>query len=457
MSKTGNFSSLIVHRLLLTAHCSSLFPCREHLIVSTKSATYPVVSDISAGSVYAEPEDECGLVEDADTCTPRFTFKQGECGASARANRSPEVRMRIAQVSPLYESVPPRLYGGTERVVSWLTEELVRRGHEVTLFASGDSLTNAHLVPVCPKALRLDPQAWDYLAHHVRLVEQVLQRKDDFDIVHFHIDYLHFSMSRREDLPQLTTLHGRLDIPDLVPLFREFAEMPVVSISDAQRHPLPWINWQGTVHHGMPEDTFLPRSDSGNYLAFLGRISPEKGVDQAIEIAKRAGMPLKIAAKVDRADKSYFESHVKPMLDHKLIEFVGEISDLEKNEFLGNASALLFPINWSEPFGIVMIEAMACGLPVIAYPLGAVPEIIEDGVSGFLVQNVEEAAAALKNLSAIDRRKCRRAFEERFSAKRMAQEYLDIYDGIIKREPESIALTDGDLSWTKLAPPSSTT
>jgi len=365
--------------------------------------------------------------------------------------------MRIAQVSPLYESVPPRLYGGTERVVSWLTEELVRRGHEVTLFASGDSLTNASLVPVCPQALRLDPDCWDSLAHQIRLVEQVQQRKDDFDIIHFHIDYLHFSMSRRDDLAQLTTLHGRLDIPDLVPLFREFAEMPVVSISDAQRRPLPWINWQGTVHHGMPEDTFLPCSNSGSYLAFLGRISPEKGVDQAIEIAKRAGMPLKIAAKIDRADKSYFESHIKPMLDHKLIEFVGEISDLEKNEFLGNASALLFPINWSEPFGIVLIEAMACGLPVIAYPLGSVPEIIKEGVSGFLVHNIEEAAAALKNLSAIDRRKCRRAFEERFSVKRMAQEYLTIYDRIIKREPESIALADGDLSWTKLAPPSSTT
>jgi glycosyltransferase involved in cell wall biosynthesis len=366
--------------------------------------------------------------------------------------------MRIAQVSPLYESVPPRLYGGTERVVSWLTEELVRRGHEVTLFASGDSLTNAHLVPICPQALRLDPECSDPLAHHVRLVEQVLQRKDDFDIVHFHIDYLHFSMSRREDLSQLTTLHGRLDIPDLVPMFREFSEMPVVSISDAQRQPLPWINWQGTVHHGMPEDTFAAVcSDPGSYLAFLGRISPEKGVDHAIEIAQRAGMRLKIAAKVDRADQNYFESLIKPLLDHRLVEFVGEISDLEKNEFLGNASALLFPINWSEPFGIVLIEAMACGLPIIAYSRGSVPEIIEDGLSGFLVHNVEEAARAVKNLSAIDRRKCRRAFEDRFSANRMAQEYLAIYNRIIKREPESIALTDGDLSWTKLAPPSSTT
>jgi glycosyltransferase involved in cell wall biosynthesis len=341
--------------------------------------------------------------------------------------------------------------------VSWLTEELVRGGHEVTLFASGDSLTNAHLVPVCPQALRLDPDCLDPLAHHLCLVEQVLQRKDDFDIVHFHIDYLHFSMSRREDLSQLTTLHGRLDIPDLVPLFREFSETPVVSISDAQRKPLPWINWQGTVYHGMPEDILAPCFDAGNYLAFLGRISPEKGVDQAIEIAERTGIPLKIAAKVDRADKSYFESRIKPLLDHKLIEFVGEISDLEKNEFLGNASALLFPIQWSEPFGIVLIEAMACGVPVIAYPLGSVPEIIEDGVSGFLVHNVDEAEDALENLSAIDRRNCRRAFEERFSAKRMAQDYLTIYDRISKREPESIALTDGDLSWTKLAPPSSTT
>jgi glycosyltransferase involved in cell wall biosynthesis len=366
--------------------------------------------------------------------------------------------MRIAQVSPLYESVPPRLYGGTERVVSWLTEEFVRRGHEVTLFASGDSLTNAHLVPACPQALRLAPECSDPLAHHVRLVEQILQRKDDFDIVHFHIDYLHVSMSRREDLSQLTTLHGRLDIPDLVPMFREFSEMPVVSISDAQRQPLPWINWQATVYHGMPEDTFAAVcSDPGSYLAFLGRISPEKGVDHAIEIAKRAGMPLKIAAKVDRTDQIYFESHIKPLLDHRLVEFVGEISDLEKNEFLGNASALLFPINWSEPFGIVLIEAMACGLPVIAYPRGSVPEIIEDGLSGFLVHNVEEAARAVKNLSAIDRRKCRRAFENRFSANRMAQEYLTIYNRIIKREPESIGLTDGDLSWTKLAPPSSTT
>ena len=365
--------------------------------------------------------------------------------------------MRIAQVSPLYESVPPRLYGGTERVVSWLTEELVRQGHQVTLFASGDSLTNAHLVSICPQALRLDPGCADSLAHHVNLIEQVAHRKDDFDIVHFHIDYLHFPVSRREELPQITTLHGRLDIPDLVPLYREFPEMPLVSISDAQRLPLSWANWQGTVHHGMPKDKFVPCFDSGRYLAFLGRVSPEKGIDQAIQIALGSGMPLKIAAKIDRADQDYFDDHVKPLLNHELIEFVGEIGDSEKNKFLADAAALLFPINWCEPFGIVLIEAMACGLPVIAYPLGSVPEIIQDGVSGFQVHNVEEAIAALRNLGAIDRRSCRRAFEDRFSVKRMAHDYLAIYERITKPEPESLALTNGDLSWMKLAPPSSTT
>jgi glycosyltransferase involved in cell wall biosynthesis len=365
--------------------------------------------------------------------------------------------MRIAQVSPLYESVPPRLYGGTERVVSWLTEELVRQGHDVTLFASGDSLTTAQLVPACPQALRLDPSCWDPLAHHILLIEQVLQRKNEFDIVHFHIDYLHFSMSRCHELQQLTTLHGRLDIPDLIPLYREFSEMPVISISDAQRGPLPWINWQGTVHHGMPEDRFSPSYNPGKYLAFLGRVSPEKGLDSAIQIALDSGMPLKIAAKIDRADQEYFESHIKPMLEHELIDFVGEIGDQEKNEFLSNASALLFPINWSEPFGIVLIEAMACGLPVIAYPRGSVPEIIEDGVSGFLVHDTAEAANRIRSLSTIDRRKCRKAFERNFSVQRMAHDYLTIYERMVKREPAAVALTNGDLRWMKLEPPSSTT
>jgi glycosyltransferase involved in cell wall biosynthesis len=365
--------------------------------------------------------------------------------------------MRIAQVAPLYESVPPKLYGGTERVVSWLTEELVSLGHEVTLFASGDSLTTANLVPVCPEALRLHSECVDQLAHHIYLLERVLRDKDEFDLIHFHIDYLHFPLSRSHALAQVTTLHGRLDIPDLMPLYREFSDMPVVSISEAQRGPLLWANWQGTVHHGLPEGSFEPSLGPGEYLAFLGRISPEKGLDQGIEIAKRCGIPLKIAAKIDRADRDYFESQIKPMLDHPLIEFIGEISEGEKNEFLGNAKALLFPINWEEPFGIVMIEAMACGVPVIAYPRGSVLEIIEDGISGRLVHDVDSAVGAIARLSEIDRRVCRRRFEERFTAERMARDYLTIYQGLAKTEPKSMALTDGELSWMKLESPSSTT
>lgn len=365
--------------------------------------------------------------------------------------------MRIAQVAPLYESVPPRLYGGTERAVYWLTEELVNLGHDVTLFASGDSLTTARLVPACPKALRLDAGCIDPLAHHVKLIEQVLQEKDAFDIIHFHLDYLHFPLSRNLSLSQITTLHGRLDLPDLVPLYREFLEMPVISISDAQRRPLPWINWQGTVHHGLPESCFVAYRQTGKYLAFLGRVSPEKGVDHAIAIAKKAGIPLKIAAKVDRHDKDYFEAHIKPLIEGPLVEFVGEIGDHEKNEFLGNAAALIFPINWSEPFGIVMIEALACGVPVVAYPFGSVPELIEDGKTGFLVKGIEGAVAALKHISDIDRGGCRGQFEKRFSARRMARDYLRIYERTIQPEPETVALTDGDLSWMKLEPPSSTT
>jgi glycosyltransferase involved in cell wall biosynthesis len=365
--------------------------------------------------------------------------------------------LKIAQVAPLYESVPPRLYGGTERVVYWLTEELVNQGHEVTLFASGDSLTTARLVSVCEQALRLNPECFDPLAHHINLVQQVVHEKDEFDIIHFHIDYLHFPVSRNQNLSQLTTLHGRLDIPDLQPLYREFSEMPVVSISNSQRRPLPWINWHGTVYHGMPMNTFKPYTEPGQYLAFLGRISPEKGTDEAIEIAKKAGMPLKIAAKVDRVDKDYFEAKIKPLMKSKLIEYIGEINDLEKNDFLGHAAALLFPIRWNEPFGIVMIEAMACGVPVVAYPRGSVPEIIENGVTGYLVNDKKDAAKALENILAIDRRICRRAFEERFTDERMANDYLTLYQRIVKQEHKPIALTDGDLSWMKLEPPSSTT
>jgi glycosyltransferase involved in cell wall biosynthesis len=365
--------------------------------------------------------------------------------------------VRIAQVAPLYESVPPKLYGGTERVVSWLTEELVRLGHEVTLFASGDSLTTARLVPACPQSLRLNTRSVDQLAHHVLLLEQVLNEKENFDLIHFHIDYLHFPLSRREQLQHVTTLHGRLDIPDLVPLYRAFSDMPLISISDAQRTPLRWANWRGTVHHGMPKNALRPYTGRGQYLAFLGRTSPEKGLEPAIQIAKRVGMPLKIAAKIDKADVEYFATRIKPLLNHPLIDFVGEIGYGEKNEFLGNAAALLFPINWPEPFGIVLIEALACGTPVIAYPFGSVLELIEDGVTGFLVDDIEGAARALHNLDRIDRTICRRRFEERFTAKRMAQDYLAIYERTLTREPAALALSDGDLSWTKLVSRSSTT
>ncbi len=365
--------------------------------------------------------------------------------------------MRIAQVAPLYESVPPKLYGGTERVVSWLTEELVAQGHEVTLFASGDSLTTARLIPICPEALRLNRGCIDQLAHHIHMLERVLREKGEFDLIHFHIDYLHFPLSRSEALAQVTTLHGRLDIPDLLPLYREFSEMPVISISDAQRRPLSCANWRGTVYHGLPEDSFVPYDEPGEYLAFLGRVSPEKGIEHAIEIAKRCGIPLRIAAKIDRADRDFFRNQIKPMLNDDLIQFIGEITETEKNEFLGNAMALLFPVNWREPFGIVMIEAMACGVPVIAYPRGSVPEIIEDGITGYLVKNVESAVNAVARIPELDRRSCRRRFEQRFTAKRMALDYLTIYQGLAKAEPKPMTLTDGELSWMNLESPSSTT
>jgi len=364
--------------------------------------------------------------------------------------------MRIAQVAPLYESVPPRWYGGTERVVSWLTEQLVALGHDVTLFASADSVTRAKLVPGCEKALRLDPDCIDPVAHHILMVEQVLSQSDNFDLVHFHTDYLHFPTSRREQIPCVTTLHGRLDLPDLVPLYQEFRDVPLISISDAQRKPLPWVRWIGTVHHGLPADS-LPMGNGGDYLAFLGRVSPEKGIDHAIQIAIRSGMKLKIAAKIDKADHKYFEAEIKPMLDHPLVEFIGEIGNSEKAEFLGNAAALLFPINWPEPFGLVMIESMACGTPVIAYPRGSVPEIIEDGISGFIVHNIEEAVAAVRRLDGFDRQSCRDHFELNFTDERMAQNYLEIYNHLIARAPSSIALDEGALNWIEVESPSPST
>lgn len=336
--------------------------------------------------------------------------------------------MRIAQVAPLHESVPPQLYGGTERIVSYLTEELVRRGHDVTLFASGDSLTSARLRPMCDRALRLHRgKLVDPLAHHMLLLERLTSEISDFDVVHFHLDYLPFSQIRRLNIPAVTTLHGRLDIADLVPIFSEFRDMHLISISDAQRKPLQWANWLATVHHGLPEDLYSQGDGGGGYLAFLGRISPEKRVDRAIEISRRVGIPLRIAAKVDSADKAYFDSEICPLIKGTDVEFIGEIGDHEKRDFLSNARALLFPIDWPEPFGIVMIEAMACGTPVIAFRSGSVAEVIEDGVTGYIVSSLDEAVEATNNLDLIDRSVCRSNFLRRFSAGRMCRDYVRAY------------------------------
>jgi glycosyltransferase involved in cell wall biosynthesis len=344
--------------------------------------------------------------------------------------------MRIAQVAPLYESVPPRQYGGTERVVSYLTEELVRQGHEVTLFASGDSVTQARLIPGSPKSLRTDPNCVDPFACHFGMLEQVYQRAMHFDVVHFHIDYLHFPVSSRKRFPHLTTLHGRLDIPGLASLYQHFPHEPVVSISDAQRKPLSQANWTGTVYHGLPEEIYRCYPEPGKYLAFIGRISPEKRADRAVEIAQRVGLPLKIAAKVDRADREYFYEQIEPLLDHPLVEFVGEIGEREKNAFLGNAYALLFPIDWPEPFGLVMIEALACGLPVIAWRCGSVSEVIDDGVTGFVVDNIADAVKAVERIPELSRTRCREVFETRFSDHRMSHDYLRIYRHLHRLEME---------------------
>ncbi len=349
--------------------------------------------------------------------------------------------MRIAQVAPLYESVPPKYYGGIERVVSYLTEELVRQGHEVTLFASGDSVTKARLVAPCRRSLRMDKQCVDQLVHQILMLELVFKDTSRFDIIHFHIDYLHFPLSRRQSTPHVTTLHGRLDIPDLVSLYQEFKEIPVISISDAQRDPLPWLNWQGTVYHGLPDDLYTFRPEPGKYLAFLGRISPEKRVDRAIDIAKRIAMEIKIAAKVDATDREYFDDVIAPLLHDPLVEYVGEIGEGEKDEFLGNAYALLFPIAWPEPFGLVMIEAMACGTPVIAYRQGSVPEVMEEGVTGFIVHSLEDAVRAAERIPSLSRQRCRQLFEGRFSASRMARDYLAIYQRVVDRKAEVAAVS----------------
>jgi glycosyltransferase involved in cell wall biosynthesis len=344
--------------------------------------------------------------------------------------------MRIAQIAPLHESVPPQRYGGTERVVSYLTEALVSLGHEVTLYASGDSQTRARLVPVCERALRLQgKQVVDPIAYHLLLVERVFRDAPGFDVLHFHAGYLHFPLCRRCATPALTTLHGRLDLPDLRPLFAEFGDMNLVSISDAQRAPLPHARWLGTVPHGLPTDLHRFHPEPAGYLAFLGRVSPEKRPDRAIEIAIRAGLPLKIAAKVDPVDRDYFNAVIRPLLKDPLVEYLGEIGEHEKGDFLGRARALLFPIDWPEPFGLVMIEALACGTPVIAYPHGAVPEVLEHGVTGFIVSNQEEAVRTVTKLDQISRSQCRARFERRFSACRMASDYVALYERLRAGRP----------------------
>ncbi len=342
--------------------------------------------------------------------------------------------MRIAQIAPLMESVPPALYGGTERVVHYLTEELVREGHDVTLFASGDSKTSATLVPCCPRALRLDAQVRDAVAYHILMLERVRQRAASFDIIHFHIDYLQFPIFRDTPHCFLTSLHGRQDLSELALIYREFADVPLVTISNNQRKPLPAAaNVVGTVHHGIPQDLFSLQTKPESYIAFLGRISPEKRPDRAIAIATQAGVPLRIAAKVDAADQTYFDEHIAHRIQSPGVAYIGEIGEQQKQEFLGRARALLFPIDWPEPFGLVMIEAMACGTPVIAWDRGSVTEIIEDGLTGFIVSSVEEAVAALKRVDGLDRLAIRRRFEERFTAERMMKDYLRVYERLIGR------------------------
>ena len=346
--------------------------------------------------------------------------------------------MRIAQVPPLYEAVPPRFYGGTERVVAHLTDALVDLGHQVTLFASAEAQTKAELVKVRDQAIRLDPvQLNSDLAAHMSMLWDVRRRAHEFDLIHFHTDMIHFPFFEDVAHKTLTTLHGRLDLKDLPGVYWRWQQFPLVSISDSQRKPIAFANWAGTVHHGMQADLYRPNYGPGEYLAFLGRISPEKRPDRAIALAKRAGLPLKIAAKVDDADLRYFQDKIEPLLiGQKLVEFVGEIGDDEKSAFLGGAKALLFPIDWPEPFGLVMIEAMACGTPVIAYGCGSVPEVIDDGQTGFIVSSDDEALAAISRIPSLNRREVRRRFDERFSSVAMAQRYLDLYARLAGARPE---------------------
>ncbi|MGN6569057.1 MAG: glycosyltransferase family 4 protein [Flavipsychrobacter sp.] len=345
--------------------------------------------------------------------------------------------MKIAQVPPLYEAVPPKLYGGTERVVSYLTEELIKQGHEVTLFGTEDSITNATLFPVIPTAIRLNSDCRDAIAWHVYQLQLVLDNAKQFDIIHFHNDYLHYPISRSANYVHVTTLHGRLDLPDLEPIYTTFTDVPLVSISDYQRKPYPDINWAKTIYHGLPLNLYKQGNGNGNYFAFLGRISPEKRPDRAIEIAIKSGIPLKIAAKIDSADMQYYEQVIKPLLEHPLIEFIGEIGEDKKGQFLGDALAMLFPIDWPEPFGMVMIEAMANGTPVIAFNCGSVAEIIDNEETGYIVNSIDEALQAVQKLSSFNRKLCRRTFEKRFSADIMAKSYVDLYKELIDQKAGS--------------------
>ena len=340
--------------------------------------------------------------------------------------------MKIAQVAPLFESVPPNTYGGTERVVSYLTEELVAMGHEVTLFASGDSITTARLAAVCERSLRLDGDCTDRMVHHIRLLERARKAASAFDLMHFHCDYLHYPLSRRMRTAHLTTLHGRLDLPELKALYEEFNDIPLVSISDAQRGRLGFADWRGTVYHGLPEEQYRFVEHPAPYFVFVGRISPEKQVDHAIEIARAAGTKLKIAAKVDAVDVEYFKQRIEPLLSDPLVEYLGELAEGPKRDLAARARALLFPINWPEPFGLVMIEAMAGGTPVLAYRRGSVPEVITHGVSGLIVDGLEEARQAVGAIDRLDRRRCRAEFESRFSARRMAADYVAIYERLVQ-------------------------
>src|ERR1700691_1455066 len=352
--------------------------------------------------------------------------------------------MHIAQVAPLTEAIPPKLYGGTERVVSWLTEELIALGHEVTLFASGDSVTSARLEAGWPRALRLDGGVRDPNALHMMMLERVYQRAAQFDFLPFHLDYYPFSLFSRQSTPFVTTLHGRLDLPEHQPVFDTFSSVPVVSISNSQRRPLPQAGWVRTVHHGLPERLLMPKPVKPSYFAFLGRIAPEKGIDRAIRIAQHCGMPLKVAAKVDRADQDYYDEQIKPMMKSGNVEFIGEINDQDKSEFLSGATALLVPIDWPEPFGLVMIEAMACGTPVIAFNRGSVPEIIEDGLTGYIVEDINGAIGAVDRLSHLSRTNIRQKFEERFTARRMAQDYLSAYRSLTDKKAPQLRLVADD-------------